>query len=218
MEIKKYPQSCFLFNDEKTKILIDPGFLLLDEKIISEWKNPDFILVTHKHQDHFFEEAVKKIITEKTIIYATKETANTYPNTKFQIVKEGDTFYLNEVEVTVVNAVHGHIPLLKGGKEVNEGVGYILEINGKKIYHTGDTISFPNEYKCDIILLPFTNHGLTLSPFDAALFAKETEAKKAILMHYDNPRYIVNIEKAKEELIKNKIEPIILEIGESIEV
>jgi L-ascorbate metabolism protein UlaG (beta-lactamase superfamily) len=218
MKVTKYAQSCFLFQNEKIKILIDPGFLLLDEKTISEWKNPNFILVTHKHQDHFFEEAIKKIVSEKTIIYATSETAKAYPNTKFEVIKEGNTFYLDENKVEVVKSVHGYIPLLKGGKEVSEGAGYILTCNGKKIYHTGDTISFPNEYKCDIILLPFTNHGLTLSPFDAALFAKETGAKKSILMHYDNPRYQTDIEKAKEELIKNEITPIVLKIGESIEI
>ena len=65
MNLTKFAQSCFLLEEAELKVLIDPGFILADEKTIQQWKNPDFILVTHKHQDHFDEEIVKKIISSK---------------------------------------------------------------------------------------------------------------------------------------------------------
>lgn len=200
------------------KILIDPGAIALDDKTIQEWMHPDFILITHKHFDHFDEIAIKKISSNKTIIYASSETAQEYLNTKFQIIKEGDKLNLGKAKVEVVKAVHGHHALMPKGKEVLQAIGYILEIEGKKIYHTGDTISFPNDYKCNIIFVPFNNHGVCMSPFEAALFAKETGAELVIPIHFDNDKLPADKEKFKIELEKNKLKFKFLEIGESIEI
>lgn len=218
MKLTKYAQSCFLLQDENTKILIDPGFIQINDNTLGEWKNPDYILVTHKHADHFSEENVQKIISPKTKIYATKETSLTYPNTKFEIVKEGEEFKLGKANVKAVKAVHGYNPLLKEGKIVNAGVGYIIELNGKNIYHTSDTICFENNYKTDIILLPFNNHGVVMGPYEAALFAKETGAILVIPMHQDNSFYPGDIQKLQEELVKNDLNYKILKVGESIEI
>ncbi len=218
MKLTKFPQSCFLIEEESTKILIDPSALLLDEKIIQAWMKPDFILATHKHFDHFSEEVVQKILSPKTKIFTTKEVAAFYPNTKFEIVKEKDTLTLGKIKVEVVKAVHGYAPMLKGGKEVNEGIGFILDNGKKRIYHTADTICFPNEYKCDVILLPFNNHGVCMSPFESALFAKETGAELVLPMHNDNPKLPGDAQKMKEELEKNNLKYKFLKNGESIEL
>ena len=211
MKITKFAQSCIMIESKGKKILIDPGSLKSDEEIIQKWMHPDFILVTHKHYDHFDENAVSKIITNKTIIYATSETAKEYPNTKFEIVKERDEFNLGEVKAEAVKAVHG-------GGAVKEEVGYILAIEGKKLYHTGDTVSFTNNYNCNIICLPFNNKGFFLSPTEAALFAKSTGAETVIPIHFDNPDLPADKSKLKFELEKNKIKCKFLEIGESIEI
>jgi L-ascorbate metabolism protein UlaG (beta-lactamase superfamily) len=218
MKLTKYAQSCFLIKTETVKLLIDPGFIKMEENIILEWMNPDFILVTHKHQDHYSEADVEKIISIKTKIYASKETAAEYPKCKFEVIKENDILQLGDLTVEVVKSLHGYNPLLKGGKEVNEGLGLIISDGKTKIYHTGDTICFENDYKCDVILLPFNNHGVAMGPFEAALFAKETGAKLVIPMHYDNPKYPGDIEKLKEELRKNDLKYRFLNIGESIEL
>lgn len=218
MKLTKFPQSCFLLEDTDLKVLIDPGYLELNETILSAWKNPDFILVTHKHKDHFDEENVKKILSPKTKIYATKETAEHLPNTKFEVTKEGDKLKLGKVEVEIVKAVHGYHPRLRGEKEVNEEIGFIINTGKKKIYHTGDTICFKNNYECDILLLPFNNHGVCMGPFEAALFAKETKTKLVIPMHYDNPALPADKLKLEKELSKNNLNYKFLKAGESIEV
>jgi L-ascorbate metabolism protein UlaG (beta-lactamase superfamily) len=218
MKLTKFAQSCVLLEDNNTKILIDPGFILVDQKTINAWKEADYILITHKHADHFDEATVQKLISKKTKIYSTKETAEYYPNTKFEIIKEKDTFKLGNTKVEVVKAIHGYTPMLKGGKEVNEAIGYILDNGKKKIYHTGDTISFQNDYKCNILLLPFNNHGVCMGPFEAALFAKETNAELIIPIHYDNSKLPGDVNKFEEELKKNGLNFKFLKIGESIEI
>jgi len=218
MKLTKFAQSCFLLEDAGQKTLIDPGYIQVDEKAIQAWMHPDFILVTHKHQDHFDEESVKKILSPKTRIFATKETASFKPNTKFEILKEGEKITLGKVKVEVVRSIHGYHPGLKGGKEVNEGVGFIIDTEKKKIYHTGDTICFNNNYKCNILLLPFNNHGVVMGPFEAAMFAKETGAELVIPIHYDNPALPADILRLEKELTKNSLTYKFLKIGESIEV
>ncbi len=224
MKVTKYAQSCILIQTSTSKILVDPGHLLLDETAINAWMHPDFILITHKHGDHFHEESVKRIITPKTIIYSTKEVASFYPNTKFKIIKQGNKFMLGKkesgIEVEVVKGVHGYLPQLKGPKEVNEAIGYIFTDNasGKKLYHTGDTICFKNEYKCNVIMLPVNNHGVCMGAFDAAMFAKETGAELVIPIHYDNQVFPADMNKVEEEFKKAGLNYKILKIGESIEL
>jgi len=217
MKITKFAQSCIMIESEGQKILIDPGAIGLDKKTIQKWIHPDFILITHKHFDHFDENAVNKIVSNKTIIYASSETAKEYPNTKFEIIKKGNKFNLGKVKVEVVKGIHGHHALMPKGKEVKEAIGYILELEGKKLYHTGDTISFQNDYKCNILFVPFNNHGVCMGPFEAALFAKETNAELIIPIHQNNEKLPADIEKFKIELEKNKLNYKFLEIGESIE-
>jgi len=218
MKLTKFPQSCILLEDAKVKILIDPGVIGVTEEILAKWKNPDYIFVTHKHSDHFDEESVKKIVSNKTKIYSTKEVAEFYPNTTFQIVKVGDKVKAGEIAVEIVKAIHGYTPLLKGPKEVKDATGLILNLEKKRIYHTGDTICFKNEIKCDVILLPFNNHGVCMSPFESALFANETGATLTIPIHYDNAKLPGDIEKMKAELERKGINYKFLKSEESIEL
>jgi len=218
MKITKYAQSCILIETQKTKILIDPGIININEETIKEWMNPDYIFVTHKHSDHFDEASVEKIISQKTKIYSTNETSRAYQKLSFLIIKEGNKIDLGKIKVEIVKGLHGHHALFKEENIIHEEVGYILEIEGKKIYHPGDTISFPNDYNCDIIFTPFNNHGVCMSPFEAALFAKHTNASLVIPIHYDNTRLPGDINKFKEELEKNQLNYKFLKIGESIEV
>ncbi len=225
MKVTKFAQSCILIETNSAKILVDPGHLLLDENVVKAWMHPDFILITHKHGDHFHEESVKRITTPKTIIFATRETADFYKNTKFKIIKQGNKFSLGSagIEVEVVKGVHGYLPRLKGAKEVNEAIGYIFTeknpgAQNKRLYHTGDTISFKNDYKCDTIMLPVNNHGVCLGPYDAAAFAKETGAGLVIPIHYDNPELPADMEKVEEEFKKAGLNYKILKMGESIEL
>nr|MCW1949578.1 hypothetical protein [Candidatus Shapirobacteria bacterium] len=112
---------------------------------------------------------------------------------------------------------HGYIPPLRGEKEISESIGFILDIEGKRIYITSDTICFKNDYKCDILALPVSGHGVVMGVFESAFFAKETGASLVLPIHMDNIVFPVN----KNELIK-RFEEInlsykILETGETVE-
>ena len=219
MKITKFAQSCFLVETNNKRILVDPGYLEYEESLLNDfWNNIDIILITHKHKDHIHMEAINKILKNpKTKLYTTQEVKDAH-NLNCEIIKEKDIISLDNIKIEVVGAVHGYIPPLKSGNEIKENVGYIIDDGNKRFYQTSDTICFDNEYKCDIVAVPICNHGLVMGPFEAGLFAKETGASLVIPMHYDNPKYPVDIELVKKEFDNQGINYKVLDIKESLEV
>ena len=217
MKITKFPQSCLLIETKERKILIDPGTLKYKEEYFDIWNNVDIILITHKHPDHCNTEVLEKI-NKNIKIYSTQEVQDANKNLNINIVKENDVIELDKIKIEVVHAIHGYQPLLKGDKEIHENVGYIVDDGENRLYTTSDTICFKNDYKADILCIPVTGHGLTMSAFEAALYAKEVGATLTIPIHMDNPAFPPDFKYIEEMFNKYEVEYEILENDETIEV
>lgn len=217
MKITKYPQSCLLIETNEKKILIDPGTLKYKEEYFDVWNHVDIILITHKHPDHCFADVLEKI-NSNIKIYSTEEVKQTYPTLNIHVVKENDILELGSIKIEVVHAIHGYQPLLKGEKEVKENVGYIIDDGENRLYTTSDTICFNNNYKADILCVPVTGYGLTMSAFEAALYSKEVGATLTLPIHMDNANFPPNYEFIKEMFEKYDIDYEILENEETIEI
>lgn len=215
MKITKYPQSCLMVETNNKRILIDAGGLKYQDKFLEEWKKADIIFITHKHGDHIKSDVLKDI---NIPIYSTQEVQNTYPEIKFNIVKENDILDFDNIKIEVVKAIHGYNPLLKNGGQVFENVGYIIDDGSHRLYTTSDTICFNNDYKADIVALPVTAHGLTMSAFEASLFSKELGANLALPIHMDNEKYPTDVNYMEENFDKFEINYKVLDIEESIEI
>jgi L-ascorbate metabolism protein UlaG (beta-lactamase superfamily) len=190
--------------------------LSFDDSFLSDWNTADFVLITHKHNDHCHAEIIKNIGAP---VYASGETAAEFPDLKINVIKAGDGLTLADgVNISVTNAVHGYIPWLKGDKEIHENIGYIVRAEDKSIYFTSDTICFKNEYKCDVLCAPVSGHGLVMSPFETALFAKECGAKLILPCHMDNPKFPVDIEKMEKIFEANEAVYRSMKICESIDL
>ena len=217
MKIIKYPQSCLLVETKGKKILIDPGTLKYKEEYFDVWNNVDIILITHKHPDHCNTEILEKI-SNNIKIYSTQEVQDANKTLNINIIKENDIIELDSIKVEVVHALHGYQPLLKGAKEINKNVGYIIDDGENRLYTTSDTICFKNDYKADILCIPVTGYGLTMSAFEAALYSKEVGATLTIPIHMDNPIFPPDFKFIEEMFNKYDVEYEILENEESIEV
>lgn len=215
MKIKKYPQSCLMIETNSKRILIDAGSLKYQDKFLEEWKTADIILITHKHGDHIKSDVLKDI---NIPIYSTQEVQDTYPEIKVNIVKESDILDFDNIKVEVVKAIHGYNPLLKNGGQVFENVGYIVDDGEHKLYITSDTICFNNDYKVDIVALPVTGYGLTMSAFEASLFSKELGANLVLPIHMDNEKYPTDTDYMKKNFEKFEINYKVLDIEEEIEI
>jgi L-ascorbate metabolism protein UlaG (beta-lactamase superfamily) len=95
------------------------------------------------------------------------------------------------------------------------GVGYVISVEGKNIYHAGDTDLIPemgNIKNVDIALLPIGGRGFTMGLSEAVQAAKRIKPKVIIPMHRfetDPEQYKKLVE--KEAFIKVEV----LDIGET---
>jgi len=215
MKITKYPQSCLMIETNNKRILIDPGSLKYENKYLEKWKKADIILLTHKHFDHVNLEVLKNLSLP---IYSSNEVKETYKELNINIVKENDVINLDNINIEVVKAIHGYNQLLKNGGEVFENIGFIIDDTKTRFYITSDTICFNNDFKVDVIALPVTGYGLTMTSFEAALFIEELEAKLALPIHMDNEKYPTDKLSMKENFEKFNINYQVLNIEDTIEI
>lgn len=215
MKITKYPQSCLMIETNNKKILVDPGSLKYNAKFLNKWMSADIILITHKHTDHLNYEVLKNL---NIPIYSTKEIQNFYPELKINIIKEQDIINLDNIKIEVVKAVHGYNPKLKNGLEVLENIGFIIDDKDTRFYITSDTICFNNDYKADVVALPVTGYGLTMTSYEASLFAIELEAKLVLPIHMDNDVYPTDIKYMKQNFKNFNINYKVLNIEEQLDI
>jgi len=167
----------------------------------------DIIFITHPHYDHCSPEDIKKIAKEDTIIVTEKDSAKMLTG-KIEIMKVGEEKTVKGIKVKAVPAYN----IGKTFHTKDKGwLGFVVEIEGVKIYHAGDTDFIPEmkDIKTDIALLPVS--GTYVMTADEAVSAALTiKPQIAIPMHYGS---IVGSEKDAEKFAKaleGKIEVIIL--------
>lgn len=220
MKITKFNQSCLLVETNNKKFLIDPGNIEYEESLLNDWEDIDYILITHRHGDHCNVEAINKIVKrDNAKIYTTKEVANNTDLINPIIIKQGNIIDLEDVKIEVTKAIHGFFTKMKkSGGEIFENVGYILDDGHKRLYTTSDTINFNNDYKCDILCMPFNGNGLTLGIIDGVMFAQDINPELLLPIHMEHPLPYMNpdIDKLKAEIEKAGIKYKLLDVKETI--
>ncbi len=180
LNIKWLGHASFLIEGSKA-IYIDPYVLP------SNPKKADIILITHEHFDHFDRAKIKELIKQSTEVIIPSGCASGL-DCKFRIIREGETIDIDSVKVTAVPAYNtnkfrmGNIPFHARG----EGFGYVIEMNGVKVYHARDTDFIPEmkKLKADIALLPIGG-TYTMDVKEAAEAANAIKPKVVIPMHYN---------------------------------
>ncbi len=139
------------------------------------------ILITHSHFDHLSLDDVRKIQTKETTIVATKDSASKLRG-DVRIIAAGDSI---DVEGVGVEAVPSYNIGKNYHPKTSGWVGYILTIDGVKIYHAGDTdaIEEMKKLEVDVALLP-VGGTYTMTAEEAAGIANEFKPKISIPMHW----------------------------------
>lgn len=193
------------------KIANGSGVIYIDPfKLPTDSEPADFIFITHEHFDHCSPEDLKKILKEETVIIAPRECAPKI-NRQFESIKPGEKKTISSIEVETIPAYNldkfREVGLPYHPKEDGK-VGYILTIDGERLYHAGDTDFIPemeNLANIDIALLPVSG-TYVMTAEEAAKTANAFKPKVVIPMHFGD---IVGSKKDAEkfqELFSGKTE------------
>lgn len=177
----------------------------------------DGVLVTHGHDDHLDLSSIKEIarvsdsmfgIPAPLVPLVQEEVKNKYIHS----AKDGESFIIKGFKISPIPAAHTDYQTDSLGNHVF--LGYLIEVNGIRIYHSGDTIVTPEliekikEFKPHVAFLPIngadyfrTSRGIigNMSSREAADFAAAVGADLLVPIHYDlfpnnreNPAYFVD--------------------------
>jgi L-ascorbate metabolism protein UlaG (beta-lactamase superfamily) len=178
----------FRFTGEKV-VYIDPW------KLAPGGMKADLILVTHDHRDHLSKEDIDQISKEDTVVVGPAAVAAKLGGA-VTVVKPGDRITAAGVPVEVVPAYN----LDKKFHPQSAGfVGYVITLNGRRIYHAGDTDQIPEmaAIKTDLALLPVSG-TYVMTAVEAAVAADTLRPALAIPMHYGDPDVVGTLRDAEE--------------------
>lgn len=188
-------QAGVLLDCDGVKILVDPYFTDSAAEIAcprkmpvdpSVWDiDPDLILITHEHIDHYDPETVSRFVNENTsrtvlspFSVRSKLLSCKGKHNLVQVIP-GVVWTEGDVVITAVSAVHSD----------PYAVGFIVEYDDQSVYITGDTLFCPpllDEISVDVdyVVLPINGKGNNMNASDAAKFADYVDAKCAIPVHF----------------------------------
>lgn len=189
MKITWYGHSCVLVESGATALLIDP-FLTGNgmASISQEEINPDYILLTHGHDDHVGDTISIAQRCGATVVanfeicnwLMKRGVAKTHP----QHIGGGFDYPWGRLQLTM--ALHGSA--MPDGSYGGNPCGLLLSLEGKTIYHAGDTGLFSDmkligEAGIDLAILPIGDN-FTMGPADALRAVQFIQPKQVFPIHF----------------------------------
>ena len=143
----------------------------------------DIVFITHEHYDHFSPDDLAIIATEKTVFVTGKAVAQKLSG-KVAVMAPGDTA---DVDGMLVEAVPAYNINKQFHPKENNWLGFIVTVDGLRIYHAGDTDYIPEmkQFSVDIALLPVSG-TYVMTASEAVQAALAINPQVAIPMHYDS--------------------------------
>ena len=165
----------FLIKGDGKTIVIDPFQ-------VKECEPADIILVTHQHYDHCSPEDVRKVQTASTVIITEADSAAKLSG-DVRVVQPGDKLTVEGIPIEVVPSYNTNKSF---HPKQNGWLGFIVTVEGVRIYHAGDTDLIPEmaSFDADIALLPVSG-TYVMTAEEAVEAAKMIKPQVVIPMHYD---------------------------------
>jgi L-ascorbate metabolism protein UlaG (beta-lactamase superfamily) len=188
MKIDFFGHSCVMFTTDHGSLMVDP-FLQGNpvNRVPLDDLKPDVVVITHGHGDHFgnaleLEAKGAQLISSVEVIgYAQRHGAKNVVGTNI-----GGTFRTDVGSVKFTPAWHSSS--LPDGSYGGMPMGVVLEIDGKKFYHSGDTALFSDmaligKAGIDLAFVCCGDH-YTMGVDDALEAVKLVQPKAVVPIHH----------------------------------
>ncbi len=179
--IRVFKHNSICIESKKGMIYIDPF------EMDNSPKDAAYILITHDHYDHFSPEAIEKVANKNTVLVVPEKMKSKAAEVaavvgKIEYVNPGASYEVEGLQFETVAAYN----ILKPFHPKSAGwVGYIISVDGKRIYVAGDTDATKEAkaVNCDIALVP-VGGTYTMDAKKAAELINTIAPEVAIPVHY----------------------------------
>jgi L-ascorbate metabolism protein UlaG (beta-lactamase superfamily) len=175
MRLTKHGHACVRIETAGMTVVVDPGGWTERDAVAGA----DVVLVTHEHPDHLDPENLRAAEAPiHTIGAVSRKIAEQAPDLtdRVTVVGPGDRLDVG-VPVTVVGekhaVIHPELPRI-------DNSGYLLEVEGRRIYHPGDALTVPG-LGVDVLLVPV--HAPWSKISEVIDFARAVGAPLSVAIH-----------------------------------
>ncbi|MEW4530952.1 metal-dependent hydrolase [Maioricimonas sp. JC845] len=217
--------SAFEIRSEDHTLLIDP--FLTDNPaatVTAADLSPDVILLTHGHGDHVGD-AIDIARRTGALVIANFEIGEWLGRqgiTNCHGMSLGGQHQFKFGTVRMTLAHHGS--MLPDGSYGGNPAGLLLTLDGRTVYHAGDTALFSDmqligEHGIDLAILPIGDN-YTMGPEDSVRATKFLNPRRVLPCHYNTWPLIAQDAQAWSAAIRRDTlaEPVVLQPGESRKV
>lgn len=226
MKITFLGHASLLIETDASTLLVDPfisGNEKASAKINLQDLKPDYILLTHAHQDHTLDVEAVAGQSQATIV-SNYEIVSYYQGKGFQghPMNHGGQWKFDFGTLKYVNAIH--TSSFADGTYGGQPGGFILDTGEKTIYIAGDTALcmdmklIPLNHSLDLAILPIGDN-FTMGISDAVTAAEFIDCQTILGYHYDTFGFIeIDHNEARQAFKKAGRTLHLLEIGASLEL
>jgi L-ascorbate metabolism protein UlaG (beta-lactamase superfamily) len=175
VQLQWFGHASFKITDGNNVIYIDPW------KLKEAVHDATLVLVSHSHFDHFSAPDIDKVSGPDTRIIAAGDVVKQLK--KGEVLLPGQNVVIGDVNIT---GVPSYNPAKQFHPKSNNWLGFVIEIDGKRIYYAGDTdetTEMDALKNIDLALLP-VGGTYTLDASEAANAARQFKPKKALPYHW----------------------------------
>lgn len=159
-----------------------------------EAARPDLVIATHWHEDHLDPEGIPIIAKHSEAAFLGPPSCVSrmlgwgLQRSRVSGIAQGQTHQFKDLAITALPARHiANVP----GWETDDAIGLLIETEGLRLYHSGDTeydlrlrgLAY-SQAPFDLAMLVINGAGGNMNAHEAALLAWQLKAKTIVPMHH----------------------------------